>query len=314
MIPDNGAPGAVESLLLAGGAAAGRSPPTSCRPSCSRGTWQRDARPLHPREAAGDERPWPCVALARRAGDALRRVAAAAGRSTRRSPRSSCALLPAIWGFVNAIDAWSGLRAMILQMAGTRTVKINPGPAYVRAACRRHGDGAARCAAARRPSRSRAATGGLTSPRLAATFLPGAEGAAMAGHDEVAWARLTAAEIQARAAPGTVVDHPRRLGRAARPASGDRRGHVAGRRDGGAHGAAGCTAAGTQALVTPCLWSGLAEHHMPFGGTITLDVRRPFPRWSGASRGRSRGTASGASRCSTAMAATSRRSRPPRSS
>jgi creatinine amidohydrolase len=31
-------------------------------------------------------------------------------------------------------------------------------------------------------------------------------------------------------------------------------------------------AAGTPALVTPCVWSGLAEHHMPFGGTLTLDV------------------------------------------
>lgn len=41
------------------------------------------------------------------------------------------ALIPALWGFVTAIDAWSGLRAMILQMAGTRTVKIDPGLAYV---------------------------------------------------------------------------------------------------------------------------------------------------------------------------------------
>lgn len=40
-------------------------------------------------------------------------------------------LLPAVWGFVNAIDAWSGLRATILQIAGTRTVKINPGAAYL---------------------------------------------------------------------------------------------------------------------------------------------------------------------------------------
>ncbi|WP_237216540.1 hypothetical protein [Falsiroseomonas oryziterrae] len=40
------------------------------------------------------------------------------------------ALLPAIWGFVNAIDVWSGIRATILQMAGTRTVKIDPGLAY----------------------------------------------------------------------------------------------------------------------------------------------------------------------------------------
>jgi hypothetical protein len=38
---------------------------------------------------------------------------------------------PAVFGFISAIDAWSGLRAMILQIAGTRTVKIDPGPAYV---------------------------------------------------------------------------------------------------------------------------------------------------------------------------------------
>lgn len=40
-------------------------------------------------------------------------------------------LAPALWGFISAIDVWSGLRATILQMAGTRTVKIDPGPAYV---------------------------------------------------------------------------------------------------------------------------------------------------------------------------------------
>jgi|GEM_PF-1267667 len=40
------------------------------------------------------------------------------------------ALLPAVWGFVNALDAWSGLRGTILQMAGTRTVKVEPGLAY----------------------------------------------------------------------------------------------------------------------------------------------------------------------------------------
>jgi hypothetical protein len=40
-------------------------------------------------------------------------------------------LAPALWGFLSAVDAWSGLRATILQIAGTRTVKIDPGPAYV---------------------------------------------------------------------------------------------------------------------------------------------------------------------------------------
>ncbi len=40
-------------------------------------------------------------------------------------------LAPALWGFVSAVDAWSGLRATILQIAGTRSVRIDPGPAYV---------------------------------------------------------------------------------------------------------------------------------------------------------------------------------------
>ncbi|MGG5811496.1 hypothetical protein [Falsiroseomonas sp. CW058] len=40
-------------------------------------------------------------------------------------------MLPALWGFISAIDAWSGTRAMILQIAGTRSVIINPGAAYV---------------------------------------------------------------------------------------------------------------------------------------------------------------------------------------
>jgi creatinine amidohydrolase len=89
--------------------------------------------------------------------------------------------------------------------------------------------------------------------------------------DEIAWARLTAAEIQARAGALTVVVIP-----------------VASIEQHGPHLATGvdmwlATAvaertagklqeAGTPALVTPCIWSGLAEHHMAFGGTLTLDV------------------------------------------
>jgi creatinine amidohydrolase len=89
---------------------------------------------------------------------------------------------------------------------------------------------------------------------------------------EVAWARLTAAEIQARATPETVVLIP-----------------VASVEQHGPHLATGVDmwlatavaersarrmlAAGAPALVTPCIWSGLAEHHMPFGGTLTLDVQ-----------------------------------------
>ncbi len=94
----------------------------------------------------------------------------------------------------------------------------------------------------------------------------------MAGMEhEVAWARLTAAEIQARAGGGTVVLIP-----------------VASVEQHGPHLATGVDmilvsalaertarklqAGGTRALVTPCIWTGLAEHHMALGGTFTLDL------------------------------------------
>ncbi len=87
---------------------------------------------------------------------------------------------------------------------------------------------------------------------------------------DVAWARLTAAEIQAKAGPETVVLIP-----------------VASVEQHGPHLATGVdmvlcsgiaertarklTESGTPALHTPCLWTGLAEHHMDFGGTVTLE-------------------------------------------
>jgi creatinine amidohydrolase len=87
---------------------------------------------------------------------------------------------------------------------------------------------------------------------------------------EVAWAGLTAAEIQRRAGPETVVIIP--------VASVEQHGpHLATGTDMWLAGAIAersarkLAAAGTPALVTPCIWSGLAEHHMAFGGTITLD-------------------------------------------
>lgn len=40
-------------------------------------------------------------------------------------------LAPALWGFMMAIDVWSGLRPVLLQMAGIRTVRIDPGLAYL---------------------------------------------------------------------------------------------------------------------------------------------------------------------------------------
>lgn len=87
---------------------------------------------------------------------------------------------------------------------------------------------------------------------------------------EVAWARLTAAEIQARAGAAAVVIIP-----------------VASLEQHGPHLATGVDmwlatevaersarslrAGGAEALVTPCIWTGLAEHHMAFGGTVTLE-------------------------------------------
>ncbi|NKE46454.1 creatininase family protein [Roseomonas frigidaquae] len=88
---------------------------------------------------------------------------------------------------------------------------------------------------------------------------------------EVFWARLTAAEIQARATPETVVLIP--------VASIEQHGpHLAVGVDTVLAGAVAertarrLLAGGTPALVTPTIWSGLAEHHMAFGGTMTLDL------------------------------------------
>lgn len=92
----------------------------------------------------------------------------------------------------------------------------------------------------------------------------------MAAEHEVAWARLTAAEIQARAGGAAVVLIP--------VASVEQHGpHLATGTDMWLAGAVAeraarkLLAAGNPALVLPCLWSGLAEHHMAFGGTVTLD-------------------------------------------
>lgn len=40
-------------------------------------------------------------------------------------------LAPALWGFMVALDAWSGVRQTMLQMANARTVKVDPGLAYI---------------------------------------------------------------------------------------------------------------------------------------------------------------------------------------
>lgn len=41
------------------------------------------------------------------------------------------ALAPALWGFLMAVDAWSGVRQTMLQMANARSVKVDPGLAYI---------------------------------------------------------------------------------------------------------------------------------------------------------------------------------------
>lgn len=91
----------------------------------------------------------------------------------------------------------------------------------------------------------------------------------MADATEIEWMRLTAEELRARAAAGALVIIP-----------------VASMEQHGPHLATGvdivlgtgvalATArrlaeAGQAVVVTPCVWSGLAEHHMAFGGTVTL--------------------------------------------
>ena len=89
--------------------------------------------------------------------------------------------------------------------------------------------------------------------------------------DEVAWARLTAPELRALARPETVVVIP--------VASVEQHGpHLATGVDMvlatgvAARTARRLVAGGTQALHLPCIWTGLAEHHMEFGGTVTLDL------------------------------------------
>lgn len=84
------------------------------------------------------------------------------------------------------------------------------------------------------------------------------------------WMRLTAAEVQARAAADALVIVP--------VASLEQHGpHLCTGTDillGGAvalETARRLAEAGQQVIVTPVVWTGLAEHHMAFGGTVTLE-------------------------------------------
>lgn len=86
----------------------------------------------------------------------------------------------------------------------------------------------------------------------------------------IEWMKLTAAEVQAEAAADALLIIP--------VASLEQHGpHLATGTDiilGGnvaLETARRLVAAGHRALVTPVVWTGLAEHHMAFGGTVTLD-------------------------------------------
>jgi len=94
------------------------------------------------------------------------------------------------------------------------------------------------------------------------------------------WMRLTAEELRARAAEDALVIIP--------VASLEQHGpHLATGVDiilgtGVAHATAErLQAAGMKVVVTPCVWTGLAEHHMAFGGTVTLD----YESFAGVLRG-----------------------------
>jgi creatinine amidohydrolase len=95
--------------------------------------------------------------------------------------------------------------------------------------------------------------------------------------DEIEWMRLTAEELRARAAADALVIVP-----------------VASLEQHGPHLATGVDivlATGVAhetarrlpgpVVVTPCIWTGLAEHHMAFGGTVTLD----YEAFAGVLRG-----------------------------
>jgi creatinine amidohydrolase len=97
---------------------------------------------------------------------------------------------------------------------------------------------------------------------------------------EYEWMRLTAEELRARAAEDALVIIP--------VASLEQHGpHLATGVDiilgtGVAHATAErLQAAGMPVVVTPCVWTGLAEHHMAFGGTVTLD----YASFAGVLRG-----------------------------
>jgi creatinine amidohydrolase len=97
---------------------------------------------------------------------------------------------------------------------------------------------------------------------------------------QIEWMRLTAEELRARAAADALViipvasmeQHGPHLGTGVDIVLGTNVALATARR---------LADAGQQVVVTPCVWSGLAEHHMAFGGTVTLD----YAAFAGVLRG-----------------------------
>jgi creatinine amidohydrolase len=105
---------------------------------------------------------------------------------------------------------------------------------------------------------------------------------------EIEWMRLTAEELRARAAADALVIIPVASLEQHGPHLGTGVDIVLGT------GVALRTAqriaeAGHKVVVTPCVWTGLAEHHMAFGGTVTLD----YAAFAGVLRGIVRSAARG---------------------
>ncbi|MBL6455117.1 creatininase family protein [Belnapia sp. T6] len=94
---------------------------------------------------------------------------------------------------------------------------------------------------------------------------------------EIEWMRLTAEELRARAAEDALVVIP--------VASLEQHGpHLATGVDiilGTAVAEETARRLGGPVVVTPCVWTGLAEHHMDFGGTVTLE----YESFAGVLRG-----------------------------
>jgi len=97
---------------------------------------------------------------------------------------------------------------------------------------------------------------------------------------EFEWMKLTAEELRAAAAADAMViipvasleQHGPHLATGVDIVLGTNVAHETARR---------LVAQGGKVVVTPCVWTGLAEHHMEFGGTVTLD----YASFAGVLRG-----------------------------